>query len=319
MCIMWTLACVLYCVVLLYSLHNVIHMCIYRQQSLQSSPTHNEQQHENNPLPHIEQQRGGRHAREEDNHVDGGSLELGQMREPVNRAERGERGFSAMHQSQFSHGNGVREKVNEEGGGTDEGRDDDTCTLKQQSKVHNKVQSLPRRLPTGDPMLHHMMQFQSLECPSSRFNLLSECDSPTETTSPIVSTCDEASESPELTMTGHQSLASSEREQSFEGHVRSFSLPQPQTEWSNPERRTGQISNRENLRPAPPEKIFKHKERQDSDRNGREQHNEIEHDHSVSEERGMHCLVPRFSTSSDAISTGQRSNHRSRGRAWGQG
>lgn len=124
--------------------------------------------------------------------------------------------------SQSVKENGIRERNTERI--SSEERDDDT--LKRRSKTQSKGQSLPRKLPTGDPMLHHMMQFQNLERPSSRGTPFSESDSTVETTSPIVSTCDEASESPELMNVDHRSLSSREQAHLLEGHVRSFSLPQ---------------------------------------------------------------------------------------------
>ena len=115
-------------------------------------------------------------------------------------------------------------------------------TLRRRSRSRSqgsKMHSLPRKLPTGDPMLHHMMQFQNLENHSSRGTLLSDSDSPTETTSPIVSTCDEVSECPEPRRAHHhRSYIETEG-----GHVRSFSLPQQSSEelWNH----TAQFEDRE--------------------------------------------------------------------------
>lgn len=239
---------------------------IDREPSLQSSPAHNEgQQHEHSP--HRE---GGTHTSRGDDHLGGGSMDIeGPVKEsrghmlPQSVMENGVRGQS-------------KERV------SSEERDDDT--LKRRSKIQSKGQSLPRKLPTGDPMLHHMMQFQNLERPSSRGTPFSESDTTVETTSPIVSTCDETSESPELMMSGHQSLNSRELGPLSEGHVRSFSLPQPQTEQFYPERQARHTTHRENIRTATEGRV-KHDrvtERQAIFSAGLEEHSESVHDHSVS-------------------------------------
>ena len=156
-------------------------------------------------------------------------------------------GYARQH-SQGSQDSGVREGSEDREIG--EGREDDP--LRKRPRTNNKVHSLPRRLPTGDPMLHHMMQFQNLERPSSRGTLLSEPDSPVEVTSPIVSTCDETSESPELETMRHRSPFSGEQEQSFEEDARSHSLfpqpyaiPQLRPERLDPERENEQAVNQE--------------------------------------------------------------------------
>ena len=243
---------------------------------MQSSPTHNEeQQHEHSP------------QREGANHVGGGSMDIEGKVEDSQR--------HALPQSVVE--NGVRERSKERV--ASEERDDDT--LKRRSKIQSKGQSLPRKLRTGDPMLHHMMQFQNLERPS-RGTPFSESDSTVETTSPIVSTCDEASESPELMMLGHQSLNTRELGYLAEGHMRSFSLPQPQTEQFHPERQARQSAHLKNIGTVT-EGRKKHErvtERQETSHAGPEENNESVHEISISSSSmqtllffklsGFHCV-----------------------------
>ena len=229
---------------------------------MQSSPAHNEeQQHEHSP-----QREDGTHTNGGANHVGGGSMDVeGQMKDSQEHI---------LPQSVME--NGVRERSKERV--SSEERDDDT--LKRRSKIQSKGQSLPRKLPTGDPMLHHMMQFQNLERPS-RGTPFSESDSTVETTSPIVSTCDEASESPELMVLGHQSLNTRELGHLAEGHMRSFSLPQPQTEQFHPERQARQTIHRWTVT----EGRMKHRremETQETPHAGLEENSESVHELSIS-------------------------------------
>ena len=143
------------------------------------------------------------------------------------RREREENRLSSAHRhSRSPPSNGVMREGSEE-------REGEGDTLKRRSR--SSATSLPRRLPSGDPMLHHMMQFQNLEYHSSRGTLLSDSDSAAETTSPVVSTCDEVSECPEPIGAQHHKYSREQPSGSGPegGHVRSFSLPQKSSneEW----------------------------------------------------------------------------------------
>ena len=213
--------------------HIIVHTC--RQQRIQSSPVHSSQQDEHHSQRHNEQQSTeGRSDEGARQHRDRGERHRGRRREKEqerlendhdasgtaagdkSKHRRRERGGSGAHRNSRSPpGNGGLREGSEEREGGD--------MSKRRSRSHtSKMHSLPRRLPTGDPILHHMMQFQGLESHSSRGTLLSDSDSAVETTSPIVSTCDEISECPEPTRMHHWK-PSTEPEV---GHVRSFSLPQ---------------------------------------------------------------------------------------------
>ena len=156
--------------------------------------------------------------------------------------------------------------------------------VKRRSNSHNKALSLPRRLPTGDPMLHHMMQFQSLEAHSTLF---SESDSNAETTSPIVSTCDETSESPELTVVDRRAPEHPSDEHPADGVMHLQPHPVSQTDQLMQPVKAGQTGHRDGIR----QKVVQ--ERKTSvERSDQVEHNEIEQDHSISEERGsIHCAV----------------------------
>ena len=175
-----------------------------------------------------ERQRGKRKERERSRRDRKTATEGGAV-DDKRRRESGEDRASSAHRD--SRSPPTDDRVTREGSEEREGD-----ALRRRSRSHsNKMHSLPRRLPTGDPILHHMMQFQHLENHSSRGTLLSDSDSAVETTSPIVSTCDETSEYPEPTG-AHPSKYSREQESGFGGgHVRSFSLPQQSTkeEWSH--------------------------------------------------------------------------------------
>ena len=144
------------------------------------------------------------------------------------RKEREDNGASSAHRLSRSP---PIDAATREGSEEREGEGD---TLRRRSRSSaTKIQSLPRRLPTGDPILHHMLQFQSLEYHSSRGTLLSDSDSAAETTSPIVSTCDEISECPEPMGGQHRKYSREQPSAPDAVHVRSFSLPQQSSheEW----------------------------------------------------------------------------------------
>ena len=177
---------------------------------------------------------------------------------------RRDRGYHARKQRSHSpQGNDV-------GVGGEERDTSEGNAVKPRSNSHGKALSLPRRLPTGDPMLHHMMQFQNLEAHSTLF---SESDSTAETTSPIVSTCDETSESPEL-----QPQPASQTDQ----------LMQPV--------KASQTGHRDGVR----ERVVQEREMKvpSVERSDRVEHNETSQDHSISEERGIyiHCVAPYICT-----------------------
>ena len=201
------------------------------------------------------------------------------MRESREKGERRDKGeerdrhMTQQHSQSPQASNGVGERD------ASQGRDEDTLKRKLNS---SKFQSLPRRLPTGDPMLHHMMQFQNLELYSSHGTLLSESNSPTETTSPIVSTCDEASE------LSHQYSSRGAKHAPEGGHVRSQSLPYPQTEqWRSEDfAQTGHATRRHEDTRLDEGGKGRDEERRggmEGESRGREE----AQDHSISEGRGM--------------------------------
>ena len=286
-------------------------MCLHiRQASLHSSPAHSLEQDNPNPPPDREQQqregeagRGGEGGRSRhikvktgENHVEENIPEDEGTRGPlvfdsqgrVRRRKREEKRHpSTQQQPQSPQGPGSREGSEERE--NNETRDEDA--MKRRSKQHSgsKALSLPRRLPTGDPMLHHMMQFQHLELHSSRGTLLSDSDSAVETTSPIVSTCDETSTTCMSPESGHRH-GSREPEPALEvRHTRSQSLPQPQTEQWRPTVQppyAGRDERREHARSiheSPQVERVRNDARQggpESDRNGQEEN-------SISEDRSM--------------------------------
>lgn len=225
---------------------------MYRQQDLQSSPI----QHNSQSQSQCSQPQGGEEQvdREEEGMVErrGRSEKRGRRKHRSKKEEHSHRNGKTRgvsgdgvgmeksehtsteqqeHSEQPQSNFVIREhsQDREEVGGND---DDDTLTRKPRVHTSN-VHSLPRRLPTGDPMLHHMMQFQNLERRSSGGTLLSDSDnSAAGTTSPIVSTCDEVSECPELPQRARHRMASRDPHDDvfLGGHIRSYSLPQPQTE-----------------------------------------------------------------------------------------
>ena len=212
------------------------------------------------------------------NQMDRGSQEDHRTREPVREVEshrakavssgKRERGHHSRKQRSCSpQGNGVS------GGGKE--RDiSEGDAVKRRSNSHNKALSLPRRLPTGDPMLHHMMQFQSLEAHGTLF---SESDSNAETTSPIVSTCDEISESPEPPVVDRRAP-----EHPSDGVMHLQPHPASQTDQLMQPVKASQTGHRDGVR----QKVVR--ERKTSvERSDQVEHNERVQDHSVSEERGL--------------------------------
>ena len=261
------------------------------------SPNHSSQQDDSQPQKSEQQQAGeeecvgggggggrrgkkaqsegrGRHRskKEEDSHRD----------RPAVRSESGVSGGKEdsvekpsaiqQHSQPLSSSSFAREKSEERD--RREGRDDDTLGRRRSRPLSGKVHSLPRRPPTGDPMLHHMMQFQNLELHSSRGTLLSDSDnSAAGTTSPIVSTCDETSECPELPRRGSSRPVSREpRDDLFGGgHIRSHSLPQAQTERQSH---------------TTPQHLARNARDRHSERDGRREVQDSGRDNSISEERG---------------------------------
>ncbi|CAI8023157.1 hypothetical protein GBAR_LOCUS13567 [Geodia barretti] len=216
-----------------------------QQQSPQSSPNHASQQDE-----HHSQQ--GNKEEPVNDRGEEGAMDRGERRErhrgrrnekerehnretngeicdkKPRRKEREDNGASSAHRLSRSP---PIDAATREGSEEREGEGD---TLRRRSRSSaTKIQSLPRRLPTGDPILHHMLQFQSLEYHSSRGTLLSDSDSAAETTSPIVSTCDEISECPEPMGGQHRKYSREQPSAPDAVHVRSFSLPQQSSheEW----------------------------------------------------------------------------------------
>ena len=222
-------------------------------------------------------------------HVDRGSQDEHRMREAVrdvgservrvgSSGKRDRRYRARKQRSHSPQGNGV--SVSSDDRDASEG---DAMNSKRQSNTHSKALSLPRRLPTGDPMLHHMMQFQNLEAHS---NLFSESDSNAETTSPIVSTCDEASVSPEPTVVERRGP-----EPPSGGVTHLHSLPASQADQLIQPVKASQNEQRDGVG----ERAVQEREMNvsSSARNDRKEHNESVQDHSISEERGtVHCAAP---------------------------